>query len=207
MVKAGSRRPGEVRVPWRTIALSALLTAAGTVAAAQSWGVGASAGVVSDIGRRFRLDEFKTHDYAAWVEYRLEDRVALRGTFGSLKVSGVRSGETIQVSGSPPITLPEFRTRMDYVTVGTAYEFWEGDYTSGIFGGIGGYKIRPQSAPPEAESFRDPSETAFGWHVGTDAAFRVVSRLSLIVRLTYHNVRSDKARDILSAGAGLTYRF
>lgn len=187
--------------------LAALMAAAVPVASAQSWGIGASVGVVNDIGRRVRLDEFKTNDYSAWLEYRLEERVTLRGTFGSLKVRGVHSGETLGTAGSSAITLPEFRTRMDYATVGTAYEFWEGDYTSGIFAGIGGYKLRPESVPQVAEPFRDPSETAFGWHVGVDGDFRVLSRLSVIARVTYHNVRSDTPRDILSASAGLVYRF
>ena len=196
----------EVRVLRKRIFLAALLGAAAAAASAQTWGIGASAGVVSDIGRRFRLDEFKTRDYSAWVEYRLEDRVQLRGTFGSLKVAGAHSGETTAVGGAP-VTLPEFRTRMDYVTVGTAYEFWEGDYTSGIFGGIGGYKVRPQAIAPELASFRDPPETAFGWHAGVDGSFRIVSRLSVVLRLTYHNVRSETARDILSANGGLVFRF
>ena len=186
--------------------LAALALAATSAARAQSWGVGAQAGVVSDIGHNFHLDTFHNADYAAWVEYRLEDRVQLRGTFGSLKIPGARSGETIS-SGGSTVTLPEFKTRMDYVTVGTSYEFWEGDYTSGIFGGIGGYKVRPQSIPPEFQSYADPSETAFGFHFGADASFRLVSRLSLVLRLTYHNVRADSVRDILSAGGGLIYRF
>ncbi len=192
---------------WRTIFLAAITAAAVPIAAAQSWGVGASVGVVNDIGRRARLDEFKTSDYAAWLEYRLEERVAFRATFGSLKVRAVHSGDTIETPGSAPVTLPEFHTRMDYVTAGTAYEFWEGDYTSGIFAGIGGYKVRPESAPQNAQPFRDPSETAFGWHVGVDGDFRVISRLSIVARVTYHNVRSETSRDILSASGGLVYRF
>ncbi len=191
----------------KSMVLAAFTAAAVPIASAQSWGVGASVGVVNDIGRRLRLDEFKTSDYAAWVEYRLEERVTFRGTFGSLKVRAVHSGETIETPGSAPITLPDFRTRMDYVTAGIAYEFWEGDYTSGIFAGIGGYKIRPESTSQNAQPFRDPSETAFGWHVGVDGDFRVISRLSVVARLTYHNVRSETPRDILSASGGLVYRF
>ena len=186
--------------------LAALVLAAASAARAQSWGVGAQAGVVSDIGHSFHLDTFHNADYAAWFEYRLEDHVQLRGTFGSLKIPGAQSGATIS-SGGSTVTLPEFKTRMDYITVGTSYEFWEGDYTSGIFGGIGGYKVRPESVPPEFQSYADPSQTAFGFHYGADASFRIVSRLSLVLRLTYHNVRSDTVRDILSAGGGLIYRF
>jgi hypothetical protein len=175
-------------------------------AVAQAWGVGATIGVVNDVGRSFHLDEFKPRDVAGWVEYRLEDQVALRGTFGSLKVKGVNAGQTAAVDGGA-VELPDLKSRMDYGTVGVSYEFWEGVYTSGLFAGIGGYKIRPETSASEFETFRDPSETVFGWHVGVDGSFRIVSRLSLLGRITYHNVRATSTRSILSAGAGLVYRF
>jgi hypothetical protein len=195
-----------VRVLRPTILAAGVLAAAAATAGAQTWGVGASAGVVGDVGHHVRLDDFKTSDYAAWVEYQLEQDVRLRATFGSLKVPGALSGQTTSV-GSNPVTLPEFHTRMDYLAVGASYDFWEGDYTSGIFGGIGGYKVRPQTIPAGFQSFADPSETVFGWHAGVDGTFRVVSHLSLVLRLTYHNVRSQTVRDIVSANGGVVVRF
>ena len=186
--------------------VAAILAASSAVAAAQTWGVGASAGVVSDIGHTFRVDQFKTNDYAAWADYQLEPDVRLRATFGSLKVRGALSGQTISIGGAP-VTLPEFRTRMDYFSVGASYDFWEGDYTSGIFAGIGGYKVRPGPIPADLQSFADLSETAFGWHAGADGTFRIIPHLSLVLRLTYHNVRAQTARDILSASGGFVVRF
>jgi hypothetical protein len=34
-----------------------------------------------------------------------------------------------------------------------------------------------------------------------------VSRLSFMLRLTYHNIRSESGRSLLTANAGFVYRF
>lgn len=177
-------------------------------ALAQSWGLGASVGLTNDVEKRFRIDEFKPRDINLWVDFRLEEKVLLRGTFGSLKVKGDNAGQTVSVTpGGPPTTLPDLTTRMDYGTVGVCYEFWEGEYSSGLFAGLGGYKIRPEAVATPFEPFRDPAETAFGWHVGAEGSYRIVSRLSLLGRLTVHQVRSESRRTLLTAGAGLLWHF
>lgn len=180
----------------------------GTAAAAQGWGAGASLGVVNDVGRRFHLDEFKPKDVNLFGEFRLEENVVLRGTFGSLRVKGENAGLQVSLSpGAPPTELPDLTSKIDYGTIGVSYEFWEGEYTSGLFAGIGGYKIRPEPVAPVFENFRDLRETAFGWHIGADASVRIVSRAALLARLTYHKIRSDSGRSILTANAGILYRF
>ncbi len=180
----------------------------GTCAFAQSWGVGASVGLVNDVERRFHLDEFKPKDVSAWVEFQLDERVFLRGSFGSLKVKGKNAGLQVSlVEGGPTVTLPDLTDRIDHATVAVSYEFWEGDYTSGLFGGLGGYKIRPEPVSPRFENYRDASETVFGWHLGVDGSVQVVSRLSLLGRITYHKIRSDTGRSLLTADAGLVFRF
>jgi hypothetical protein len=175
-------------------------------AVAQDWAIGASLGLVNDVERSYRLDEFHPREGNAWVDFRLEDRVVLRGTAGSMKVNGDNAGQTVVVGGGP-VVLPDLRTRIDYVTVGVSYQFWEGDYTSGIFGGIGGYKVNPDPSPQEITNFRDRNETVFGWHFGVDGDLRVLSRLSFVGRLTYHYVRSESARSLLAANAGAVFRF
>jgi hypothetical protein len=99
------------------------------------------------------------------------------------------------------------KERIDYTTVGVSYQFWEGDYTSGIFGGVGGYKIDPDPAPARFSAFRDASETVWGWHIGVDGDLRVFARLSIVGRVTYHNVRTDTVRSLLTANAGAVFRF
>jgi hypothetical protein len=188
-------------------AAAAVFLSAGSVRA-QSVGVGATIGVVDDITDHFHLDEFKAKDVNLWVDYELEPRVLARATFGTLKVHGANAGLEVTPSGSStPITLPGLTDHVDYVTAGVSYQFWEGDYTSGIFGGFGGYKIRPDSVDPSIASFSDKSETAFGWHGGVEGSFQVVARLSLIIRLTYLNIRSSPVRSLVTANAGLGYRF
>ena len=186
-----------------TVVLLAILAAP---AAAEDWAVGASIGLVNDVERSFRLDEFHPRDGNAWVDFQLEERVILRGTFGSMKVNGDNAGRSATVGGSA-VVLPDLRTRIDYVTVGASYQFWEGDYTSGIFGGIGGYKINPDPAPQQITNFRDRNETILGWHFGVDGDLRVFSRLSIVGRLTYHYLVSESKRSLLAANAGAVFRF
>src|SRR6266566_1650444 len=178
-----------------------------TPAFAEDWGVGASIGLVNDIERHFRLEDFRARDGNAWVDFRLEERVLLRGTFGSMKANGDNAGRVVEVDGSD-VVLPDLKVRIDYATVGVSYQFWEGDYTSGLFGGIGGYKVNPDPAPSVAiTNFRDRNETVFGWHLGVDGDLRVLSRLSIVGRLTFHQIYSESRRALLTANAGAVFRF
>jgi len=190
----------------RTGVACAMLLLAQT-ARAQGWGVGASAGLVNNVDHRFRLDEFRRHDVNAWVEYELEEKVLLRGTFGSLRVSGANAGTTPIIDGSVGAPLPDLTDRINYGTLGVAYEFWEGTYTSGLFAGIGGYRIEPQAVEPGLENFRDARETVFGWHVGAEGAVQIAARLSVLARLTLHKIKATSGRSVLTANAGLVYRF
>src|ERR1700730_8024541 len=131
-----------------------LLSCGVSQAQAQGWGVGASVGLTNDIDHRFALDEFRRHDVNAWVQYEIEEKVILRGSFGSLRVSGANARKTGDVGGSP-IALPDLTDRINYGTLGISYEFWEGTYTSGLFAGIGGYRIEPEAVATVFESFRD----------------------------------------------------
>ena len=191
--------------------LALLLFGAVAVAAplaAQDWGVGASVGLVNDVEERFRLDGFGHQDANAWVEFRLEEQVLLRGTLGTMKVKGENAGRLAElVPGAPPTTLPDLETRIEYVTLSASYQFWDGDYTSGLFGGVGGYRVNPDPAPALVADFRDPNEKVFGWHFGVDTDLRILSRVSFIARITYHRVNSDFGRSILAANAGAVYRF
>jgi len=178
-----------------------------TPAFAEDWAVGASIGLVNDIERHFRLDDFGARDGNAWVDFRLEERVLLRGTFGSMKAKGDNAGQVVSVNGED-VVLPELKVRIDYATVGVSYQFWEGDYTSGLFGGIGGYKVNPDPAPsPAITNFRDARQTVFGWHLGVDGDLRVFSRLSLVGRITFHEIYSESRRSLLTANAGAVFRF
>src|SRR5260370_33055960 len=78
------------------------------IARAQGWGAGASVGLTNDVDHRFALDEFRRHDVNAWVQYEIEERVMLRGSFGSLRVSGSNAGTRPNIGGSSPAAPPRF---------------------------------------------------------------------------------------------------
>ena len=175
---------------------------------AQAWTVGATVGLVDDVKRHVRLDEFQPRDVNLWVDYEIEEKVQLRGAFGTLKTKGVNAGQSFTLPGqSTPTVMPDLNDKIDYATVGASYQFWEGYYTSGLFAGIGGYKIRPEAAPAAIANFRDQRETAFGWHLGVDGSLKIVSRVAVTVRLTYHNIRATVTKPLVTANAGLSYRF
>ena len=191
----------------RIFALAALAALAGSPAFAQSWAVGGSAGAVNDVSRRLSVDEFHSQDWNAWGQFELEDRVQLRGTYGSLRTRAAESGQPGNDSSGGPLIVPVLTSHVDYGTLGVSYEFFEGDFTSGLFAGIGVYKVRPNAAPPGFEDFRDPRRTVFGWHAGVDGSVRIVSRLSLVGRLTLHRFKAGTGRTILTTDAGFKYRF
>jgi hypothetical protein len=177
-------------------------------ALAQGWRVGASAGLVNDVKGTFRLGKFGDRDVNGWIDFIADDQVAIRATFGSLKVNGSQAGHSVSLTpGAPPTTLPDFKDRINYGTLGVSYEFFEGNYTSGVFAGIGAYRNDPESVDPALRPYQDPNQTVFGWHVGVDGNFRVFSRVSIVVRLTYHYTTRDPRRQLLNADAGLQYRF
>jgi hypothetical protein len=182
--------------------------AAGPLLAQGSIGVGASIGLVNDVGGRFHVDEFKSKDVNLWADYEVQEKVLVRAMLGTLKVKGANAGKDVTlVAGGPLVTLPDLTEHIDYATIGVSYLFAEGSYPSGIFAGFGGYKVRPDSAPAEVANYRDQRETAFGWHGGVEGGMQIVTRLSFLIRLTYHNIRSESGRSLLTANAGFGYRF
>lgn len=187
--------------------ITAVAILAGSRALAQSWGLGGSAGLVNDVSRNFSIDEFHSQDWNVWGQFELEPKVQVRGTYGSFRTRAAESGQPRNDAAGNPLIVPVLTTRVDYGTIGVSYEFWEGDYTSGMFAGIGAYKLRPNEAPPGFADFRDPEKTVFGWHAGVDGAFKIVSRFSLVTRLTFHRFSADTGRSILTADAGFLYRF
>ena len=194
--------PREVPVVFRLrcLGLAAGFGLAAACGFAQDWSVGAAWGGVNDIERTFRLQGFHARDISAWVDYRLEPNVLLRTSYVSIKTTGDRAGD---VNFEPPLVLPDLRVGIDAVTLGVSYTFFEGFYTSGAFGGIGGYRIRPEKVAAEFQPFTDAAETAFGYHVGVDGDFRIARPVSLVLRLTFHGILSQSKRSLLVAAAGI----
>lgn len=190
----------------RSLAFLAALGLAAPAAFAQEWSVGAAYGTVNDVKRTFRLDNFHPRDVSAWIDYTLEPTVLLRASYVNIQTTGDNADRLLSVtSGQPPVLMPHFKVGIDAVTVAVEYTFFEGFYTSGIFAGLGGYRIRPAAAADFAE-FQDRRETVFGFHGGIDGNFRIHKHVSVVARLTFHGILSQSKRSLLSASAGLAIR-
>ena len=180
--------------------------AAPSVARAQQFGFGASAGTINDVSADAHLDGFKWGEVTGWFEYRMEDQVYLRLTYGSMMTKQTASGAIVETpTGST--TVPELDERIGYGIVSVSYHFWEGFFSSGLVGGIGGYGIRPDTVLPAYASLADVHETVFGWHAGAEGDFRVTKNVGIDLRLIYHNISAHPHRQFVNADLGATWRF
>jgi hypothetical protein len=176
------------------------------VAHAQKFSVGGTFGWVNDATVDFGFDGFKPSEVTAWVDYRFERYSLLRVTYGNMWTRQTYSEKTVDTSEGP-LAVPEMKEQVGYFTIGASYIFLESFFDSGVFGGIGGYGIRPDTPPPGFAEFADRDETVFGWHFGSEAFFSVHKNVGLVVRLTYHNVSAHPHRQFLNADIGITARF
>ena len=197
---------------WKRFVLSSALGfALCGCALAQSWRVGAAYGAVNDVEDSLNLNGFHTYDVNGWVDFvpdQTLERLAIRATFGELKVKGSQGGDTVTTPGGGNVVLPNLTNKIGYITIGSSYEYVEEDfYTSGIFGGIGGYRVKPESVDAQFVPYQDPSQTVFGLHIGVDGSFHIVSRFNLVVRLTFTQIVESPRRSLITADAGFVYRF
>jgi Outer membrane protein beta-barrel domain len=191
----------------RTALLACAMTAVGALSVrAQNFGIGGAAGIVNDVSTGATFSDFQWGEANGWFEYKMEPNTVLRLMYGSMWTQQSRSGAVVTTPDGT-LTLPELDENVNYGIVSVSYLFWEGFFTSGLFAGIGGYGIRPDPVPPEAEPYADEDETVFGWHAGVDGEFQVHKQLGLVLRFTYHNVSAHPHRQFLNADAGVVFRF
>jgi hypothetical protein len=167
-----------------------------------TFGVGATYGSVNDITHSLALDGFKPSEYTIFVDYKFEPEALLRLTYGSMWTSQSLSGSTIN-----GVYVPSAKEHVNYLDVDVSYQYAEGFYTGGVFGGVGGYQVKPEPVPPEFAAYADLDQKVFGFNFGVDGEFRVVEHLSIVLRVTYHNLLATPHRQFLNAAAGLVARF
>jgi hypothetical protein len=194
----------------RTAPLFVVALALGSGAAlaqASALGVGASGGLVDSAERNFRFSEFDRSDVNLWLQYALEEQVMLRATAGRMNVAAHNAGEPVTTSGGTVVGPGDLRDRIDYGLLSTSYEFVETAWMSGLFGGVGIYRIRPSVPAGDLAVTADENETVWGLHVGVDAQVTVSRTLAVVGRLTAHFPQTNPHRTLITADAGLSYRF
>jgi hypothetical protein len=195
-----------LKIPRAALLACAMTAAEALPASAQRYGIGGAVGIVNDVSSDATFSGFDWGEANGWFEYRMEESTVLRLTYGSMWTQQSRSGAVVTTPDGT-VTLPELDENVNYGIVSVSYLFWEGFFTSGLFAGIGGYGIRPDPVPPEAEPYADEDETVFGWHAGADGEFQVHKQLGVLLRFTYHNVSAHPHRQFVNADAGLVFRF
>jgi hypothetical protein len=90
---------------------------------------------------------------------------------------------------------------LSYVTVGGEYRFPQSYYESGLYIGLGGYRL------DGTRGSQDEEETAAGLSLGVTGEFKVNRWLGALVELSGHYVDFDEAQLFGMAHAGLVVHF
>lgn len=92
--------------------------------------------------------------------------------------------------------------QLDYAIVGGEYRFDEGAYISGLFLGLGAYRLEGIRAVAGAAGVRD-EKTVLGVNLGASGLFEVTRRVSLTGEISAHLLNSDVAEIFLVALGGV----
>jgi hypothetical protein len=93
-------------------------------------------------------------------------------------------------------------TELQYVHIAGEYRFFEGYYTSGIFIGLGGYRL--EGVRPGGQ---EDSEDAFGLAVGVTGDFPITRHLAFGLQITGHYIDFDDQQLFATALGGISLRF
>lgn len=90
---------------------------------------------------------------------------------------------------------------LSYVTVAGEYRFPESYYESGIYAGLGGYRLEG------TRGGQDETETAPGLAVGVTGEFRITRWLAVLVELSGHYADFDEAQFFAMGHGGIAVHF
>lgn len=95
-----------------------------------------------------------------------------------------------------------FDPQLEYATISGEYRFYRSWYDSGMFIGLGGYRLRGDRA-----GGRNEEETAVGLTGGVTGEFELARHFSLLGEITGHWANLDRAQLFATAQAGLAFKF
>ncbi|HEX6863594.1 MAG TPA: outer membrane beta-barrel protein [Thermoanaerobaculia bacterium] len=90
---------------------------------------------------------------------------------------------------------------LSYVTVGGEYRFPQSYYESGLYIGLGGYRLEGNRGS------QDESDTAIGLNLGVTGEFRITQWLGVLIELSGHYADLVEAQVFGMGHAGLAIHF
>jgi hypothetical protein len=127
---------------------------------------------------------------------------ALQASFSLVREPGVHLGLRLgRLSMDDERFGSFFDAEVEYATIAGEYRAREDFYESGLFLGLGAYRLQG------TRSGGDDEETAVGATVGVSGEFAVSRRLSLLVELSGHWVDFDEAQLFGTGLAGIAVHF
>lgn len=92
---------------------------------------------------------------------------------------------------------------LDYVSIAGEYRYDHGFYESGVYFGLGGYRLDGNPlAGGDAET-----DTSFGVVLGLTGDFELTRRLSFVIDLAGHWANLDSAQTFVTGQAGIAIHF
>jgi len=199
MATAGSREVGIAaasRAGW--LAAGALL-ALGALATAPARAVEPyvmTVGVLGGIGGPLSADEPDPGTGQRALELQI-GLVTEPRTLLELRVGRLDFGEDDQLGDF-------FDPQLDYVTISGEYRFYKNWYDSGIFIGLGGYRLSGIVGGPFGS---DDDKTVVGLTGGVTGEFEIARHFSLLGQISGHYVDLDESPLFATAMAGVNVRF
>ncbi len=93
---------------------------------------------------------------------------------------------------------------LSYVTVAGEYRFPEAYYESGIYAGLGGYRLEGTRG---GVGGKDQHDTSIGLTVGVTGEFRITRWLAVLVELSGHYADFDEAQFFAMGHGGIAVHF
>lgn len=90
---------------------------------------------------------------------------------------------------------------LDYLTIGGDYKVLKSFYDSGLFAGIGAYRLEGERGGETVD------DTAFGVHIGVSGEVRVTRWLGVVLELAGHWADLDEAQTFATGHAGIAVHF
>lgn len=162
--------------------------------------VGAGGYWVTDNGRVSDVSAFSTRGWLAFGELVLESGVFLQIRYQAFRLPGT----PVTPPFGEPTSAPEVDVRAGIASVGYLFreQWWDG----GLVGGVGVYRLNPQT-PTGDQTSTDVKETVSGWHGGGLIVFHVAEHWDVRLEADAYLLRTDANHKPITLGGAVAYHF